>query len=704
MLPRRKSQVLGIVNTNKNSRIEHIYVINLNRQQDRWIKIKKELKSMLDWSGADLLNISERFTAVDANNLPREYIKDDEVDPIYTLGDQLFVEPQPLALPTKLELNTPIRMSRAEIAVALSHINLWRQIATQKHEYVLILEDDVWFQFGFAKYLDQAWNEIMSEGEKKNKFDILYLSYEEVKNGTPKVFLTKNVFRPLRGLWNMSGYVITRKGAEKLLKLLPCRGPVDLWVNHQFTSLDVRATRKSIINQRRDIKSSNSYSILPSLTKIGVITSESASLFQTRPGCGPVFVFGSEGSGLTSLAMALSMLGYRCCNDLKNLPDDEFRMLITGSKERIFDAYVNIGTLINEVGILKKRYPQAKFIITISGNTILDYNISKILELIKGVNYIILPLEKQNKWQIVCEHLRCVPPPFSFPGLDDLGQRQIINRIINKDVNFVCKIPERDKSPWIIETRQWWQGIHYASTKEEKSYSSTRVSISDCLTNLDLGNWILREDTFTDNLALFRPSNIGFSSKHGVALSIKEEPLGVREYSAGSLTSHGRYLYGKFEAIIKASNTNGVVTGFFLHRNSPRQEIDIEITGNHPDRLLVNVFYNPGGEGALFDYGYRGAASYINLGFDASESEHKYSIEWSPCEIRWSVDNILVHRRTEWEPTPIPKLPMSLHVNVWPTRSKELAGRLTKKQLPSTTYVKLIEVEANLIDDNNSIH
>ncbi|WP_115617663.1 family 16 glycosylhydrolase [Chromobacterium vaccinii] len=38
----------------------------------------------------------------------------------------------------------------------------------------------------------------------------------------------------------------------------------------------------------------------------------------------------------------------------------------------------------------------------------------------------------------------------------------------------------------------------------------------------------------------------------------------------------------------------GLVTGFFLHRDSPRQEIDVEITGDRPDRLLVNVFYNPG--------------------------------------------------------------------------------------------------------------
>ncbi len=90
--------------------------------------------------------------------------------------------------------------------------------------------------------------------------------------------------------------------------------------------------------------------------------------------------------------------------------------------------------------------------------------------------------------------------------------------------------------------------------------------------------------------------------------------MGVRDYTAASICSQDKYLFGKFEAVIRASNVPGVVTGFFLHRNSPRQEIDIEIAGNRPNRLLVNVFYNPGGEGAHFDYGYRGAPTYMNSG------------------------------------------------------------------------------------------
>jgi hypothetical protein len=105
--------------------------------------------------------------------------------------------------------------------------------------------------------------------------------------------------------------------------------------------------------------------------KIGAINSESASLFHIRPNEGPVFVFGTENSGLSSLAMALSMLGYRCCSDLKTLPDTELQMLLNGGNNRIFDAYVNIGSLVDEFLTLKERYSQAKFIITKSESEIL---------------------------------------------------------------------------------------------------------------------------------------------------------------------------------------------------------------------------------------------------------------------------------------------------------------------------------------------
>lgn len=178
-----------------------------------------------------------------------------------------------------------------------------------------------------------------------------------------------------------------------------------------------------------------------------------------------------------------------------------------------------------------------------------------------------------------------------------------------------------------------------------------------------------------------------------MSLAVFQESLGVRNFSASAISSRDSFLYGRFEATLQATNVSGLVTGFFLHRDSPRQEIDI-VTGNRPTRLLVNVFYNPGTEGAKFDYGYRGTPVAIPLGFDASKAAHRFAIEWDPCEIRWFVDGEQVHCRAAWDPTPIPHLPMKLHINTWPSRSRRLAGRLALRALPAATMVRGIAIDA----------
>lgn len=695
-MPRQRCNTFGAKREKGNLQIEKIYVINLDRATSRWSKMKQELKNILDSSGIELLNLTERNVAVDANNFIEEPTKDAKVDPFYTLGDQLFVEPQPLTLPTKIELNSPIRMSRAECAVARSHINIWREVVDSNYEYVLILEDDVWFHSDFARYLDKAWKEVISKSEIKGSFDVLYLSYKEVKHGAPKTILSKHLFRPERGLWYLSGYVLSRGGAEKLIRQLPCCGPVDLWINHQFKVLDVLATKQSLISQRRDIKSSNLYSILPSLTKIGAITCEGASLFNIRPTEQPVFAFGCEGSDLSSLAMALSMLGYRCCSDFKDLPVTEMQRLFNRSENRVFNAYVNIGSLDTKITDLRIRYPNAKYIITTAKGTRTDHSILKMKNNLDGADLVILNVDESNKWQVVCEHLRCAPPNCSYPELQEIGQRPIIKEIFESNKVINLKKSKYDNSPWVVEYDKWWQGISTTSTEGKSKRSEKRVTITDSLEFLDTKLWLTRSDTFTDNLALFRPSNVKFSSI-GAVLSVKKEPLGVRDYSGASICSKDQFLYGKFEASIQASNVPGVVTGFFLHRNSPRQEIDVEIAGNRPNVLLVNVFFNPGNEDANFDYGYRGTPIYIDLGFDASEASHQYAIEWNPNDIQWFVDGKLVHRRVVWNPTPIPHLPMVLHINNWVTRSTQLAGRIKNLNLPTVSIIKHIKIKASVI-------
>lgn len=692
-LPRQECLAFAPSSDAQRSGIGPIFVINLNRQPDRWNGVLRELACVLDAAGKPLSQRAVRYSACDAQTDAQQLVDGGDIEPYYTLGDQLFVEPQPCALPDAFDLERPIRMSPAEIAVARSHIGVWKTIEQSTAAYALVLEDDIWLERGLGRILDQAWIEMEHADQTNPAFDVLYVSYKEARYGAPKELVSKNVFRPERGLWHLSGYVLSKKGAQALLGLLPCRGPIDLWINHNFPELDVRALRRSVINQRLDTPSTNSYSILPTLTGIGVLDDCDTSLFHQRPAQSPVFAFGVPGSGLSSLAMALSMLGYRCCSDLERIPECELKRLITGRAHRVFNAYVNIGSLRPHVRVFIEHYPHAKFIVIgDSGGTVNRVG-DETLDALEGADVLRLHGENANTWRALCEHVRLPPPPAPYPTLRDIGQRRYRRAAFNSPPFQPAKKLRCDRSPWVVKPHAGWAGIS-ASVSEWVGQSASRVSFDDDLTNLQPGRWLLRNDTFAGNLALFRPANVTAPLRGGLSLAVIQESLGVRNLSAAAISSRGSFLYGRFEVTLQAASVSGVVTGFFLHRNSPRQEIDIEITGNRPSRLLVNVFYNPGTEGAKFDYGYRGTPKAITLGFDASKSLHRYAIEWDPCEIRWLVDGKLVHHRAEWNPTPIPHLPMTLNVNTWPSRSRELAGRLALRALPASAIVRSIAVDA----------
>jgi GR25 family glycosyltransferase involved in LPS biosynthesis len=668
------------------------YVINLDRQLDRWGDVVQELACILDADGKPLKDRAITYSANDARNAAHEALDFGDIDPFYTLGDQLYVEPQPQALPDEFDLVRPIRMSPAEVAIARSHIGVWRTIAQSTAPYALVIEDDVWFARSFASIVDQAWREMEDADGADPAFDVLYVSYAEARDGAPKELISENVFRPERGLWFMSGYVLSRKGAQLLLRLLPCRGPIDLWINHKFGTIDVRALRRPVVNQRVDLLSTNSYSILPVLTTIGVLDYSNAALFHRRPVHFPVFAFGVPGSGLSSLAMALSMLGYRCCSDLDRIPECEFRRLTAGRPKPIFNAYVNVASLRPHLRTLILRYPRAKFIVTEEEGTV-DRCSDSVLEALEGTDVIRLHRKDTNTWRVLCEHLRLPPPAAPYPVVRDIGQRRHRAAAVDTPMTRRAKRLRHDRSPWVAEPHAGWQGIS-ASVSERSGPFASRLNFEDDLADIHSARWLLRSDTFPGNLGLFRPANISAQSGRGLSLAVRQEPLGVRNLSAAAISTRGSFLYGRFEATLQATNVSGLVTGFFLYRASPRQEIDIEITGNRPTRLLVNVFYNPGSDGAKFDYGYRGTPAAIPLGFDASKASHRFAIEWDPCEIRWLVDGELVHRRAVWNPTPIPHLPMTLHVNTWPTRSRGLAGRLALRALPASAIVRSIAVDA----------
>lgn len=93
-------------------------------------------------------------------------------------------------------------------------------------------------------------------------------------------------------------------------------------------------------------------------------------------------------------------------------------------------------------------------------------------------------------------------------------------------------------------------------------------------------------------------------------------------------------------------------------------------------------------------FGYRGTPYRIDLGFDATEGFHRYSIDWRPGLIAWAVDGKVVHERPGWDPTPLPHLPMRLHANLWAPRSEELAGVINEGRLPARATFRNVSISA----------
>jgi GR25 family glycosyltransferase involved in LPS biosynthesis len=689
--------------------IGRIHVINLDREARRWDRMSRELSRIRTPEGR-LLEVTRRFSAVDARQCSEEDL-DAHPDVIrtYTLADQLFVHPDPL-LAARHDLGSRrIRMTRQEVAVALSHVQVWRRVAEQDVQRALVLEDDVFFARGFGLGLDRVATQLDDE---VSDFDVLYLSYKQAPGEGVRRGARGRVFDPVTGLWQLSGYVLTRRGARCLLDSLPVVGPVDLWINHRFADLTVHAVRRPLIRQRSGVASSNLYSVLPVLAELGSITRERPLMVRSGRRPVPVIVHGEAGSGHGAAAEALSMLGYRCCQDIANPPAAMLEAVMDGSTA--FDAYVNVRGLGPDTWTsVQRARPATKFVLTVPGAApVVDEGVAAVVAELRQQDpssVLVLSAGHPDPWQQMVNLAGVHYPAHQYPRVPDRPPRSLT--FGDNGAALVARWWRSDRSPWILP-RGIGSALAFADlacvepagaaraqaaqSGDAGAASAGWVAGAETLRPagdlLYVGDFVRRDDTFPGNLALFTPVRV-CPAAGALVLHLAEDPSPVRRYASGAIASTRRYLYGRFSAELRASSSRGTVTGMFLHRSSPRQEIDIEILGRDPTRMLTNVYFNPGCEGDRFEYGYRGTPAVVDLGFDASAGAHLYEIEWRRDVIRWIVDGRVLHVRHVWDPTPVPHRPMEFDVNLWAPRSKELAGRL--RDLPATVEILGLRVDAD---------
>jgi GR25 family glycosyltransferase involved in LPS biosynthesis len=185
-------------------KISKSFFINLDRRADRLDHIYKTLPFY-----------AEKFSAVDAKEL--ELNKEIKL---------LFPE-------------TYNKLTKAEIACALSHYRLWKQLSQDKDaDNYLILEDDVVFESGFVNLWNLKINDFLP-----NDFMLVYLGgcqpwnkphYQEVleiKNQHFNTVKENDHFTKGNHYWHMnaSSYIVSRRAATLLCQWVEQKGFNSAW-------------------------------------------------------------------------------------------------------------------------------------------------------------------------------------------------------------------------------------------------------------------------------------------------------------------------------------------------------------------------------------------------------------------------------------------------------------------------------------------
>lgn len=659
-----------------------IIVVNMDRQPTRWRRVTREIGRFRTSEGTPLLRVTRRLAAVDARD-GRAVAATADVDPLYRIGDQLRVLPD-ARLAQSFAEEEPVRMTRQEVAVAQSHVEVWKAVASGTDNYVLVLEDDAWFMPGAATAINRGWHAALGRCAETGGPNLLYLSYLDLGGRAVRDEVCDVLFRPERGLLFLSGYVISREGAAALLRAMPVVGPVDLWINYRFDDLGALALAKPVIAQRHDGGSDNTYSILPYLARAGIVDARESAEPPDLSRVGPVLAWTSRPEH-EGLATALSMLGLR----VRAFDGDEEPMDRRGLEAELktFDALIDAPLASDALAAVA----EGRAVILLEADSErpaqLPYD-----QLLPRRSAVLGPKDKWS-WDVLCEVLGVAKPAEAFP----VGAHRR-HRLFRDDRPVIrrrsaSRTPRNsgaiDGSPWVLPPSRRWLPAHDPD-RSARPAGSPLAMASMKYASMSFPSLA---GTFPGNLASFSPENLRHDDD-GAQLVIHAAAGGPRPYRSAAFASESSFTYGRFEAEIRAARGSGLITGFFLHRATPRQEIDIEFGGGEPRQLLVNVYFNPGDDGTAMGYGYRGSPYRIDLGFDATEAFHRYGIDWQHDRIAWLVDGKVVHERISWDPTPIPHLPMRIHANLWAPRSGELAGRIDQSTLPASAAFRNVVVSS----------
>jgi GR25 family glycosyltransferase involved in LPS biosynthesis len=190
-----------------------IIYINLDRRPDRNTNILNEI-SKIGFDGP-----VERFSAVNGKTLSNE-------DIIKNFTPKASDE----ALKKDIKNVQGNRMTYGAMGQCMSLKTILEKIVVGPDEYVLILEDDIYF-------VDNFLEKFKKFVDKVPEYDLLYPGYHNSND-----FQELEDYTIPKNMWGLHSIIVNKKAATEILKLFPLDNQFDTEIQNIFPNLKIYAT------------------------------------------------------------------------------------------------------------------------------------------------------------------------------------------------------------------------------------------------------------------------------------------------------------------------------------------------------------------------------------------------------------------------------------------------------------------------------
>lgn len=222
-----------------------------------------------------------------------------------------------------------------------------------------------------------------------------------------------------------------------------------------------------------------------------------------------------------------------------------------------------------------------------------------------------------------------------------------------------------------------------AQTSHDNDDEKFRLVFRDDFDYFDSSRWELMHHSWDTNIALFSDETVTVDDGK-MTLTLLPAPNGTtsdglaKQFLGAEVRSIDTIRYGRVSTRAKLAKGSAVVSAFVtIYTPWPADnwnEFDIESLGKNPREIQFNamIYDGPRVISPPASVSPTQFPALKSLPFDTSEDFHTYTIEWTPSEATFAIDDIIYHRFTSRMDTM--GLPQNILLTIWASNIPEWAG------------------------------